>query len=158
MRVYSGIIAFLITFSYGCAAQQKAVKSAVAAPKKQIESAAEIVKKALDLKAKRDFAGAARELRRALKLDAKLAEAHFHLGTVLFAQKNDKGAIKALEAARVLAPFMPEVYLALSFAFRRSGRPQDAYLNFAMYQEMLNRARGDGGRKPASLPVDMRKQ
>jgi tetratricopeptide (TPR) repeat protein len=154
LRPIHCVLALVLTASCGCASQQKAASNAKAAiytPQKKIESAEELVKNGLALKAKRDFAGAARELRRALKLDNKLAVAHFHLGTVLFALKNDKGAIKALEMARTLTPFMPEVYLALSLAFKRSGRATDAYMNFAMYQEMLRRARGEGGRKPASL-------
>ena len=68
----------------------------------QEQPAAERVKLATGLIAKRDYPSAIRELRRALELQPDLAEAHGLLGQALLAQGYSAEAIAHLESARKL--------------------------------------------------------
>src|SRR6266568_1502668 len=78
---------------------------------------------------------------RACQLDPTLADAFIGLGKSLVAAGRVADAIPPLEEAAKLQPENPVAHYQLSFAYRRSGRAQDADRELLAYQKANDNAR-----------------
>lgn len=78
---------------------------------------------------------------RATQLDASFVDAFIGLGKSLVSAGRVSEAVAPLEAAVKLQPENPVAHYQLSFAYRRSGRPQEADKELAAYRQANDKAR-----------------
>jgi tetratricopeptide (TPR) repeat protein len=90
-------------------------------------------------------------LREALSYDAKLPQAHYHLGRVFEMQGRLPEAVPELHQAGVLDSTYPEPHFLLGRIYHRLGEMQRAQEEIAHYQE-LKRAASSGAPETAPSP------
>jgi len=95
-----------------------------------------------------DLDSAIQHFSKATKLDANFADAYLGLGTTLVTEKNYAAAIPPLEMAVKLQPENPAGHYSLATAYARTGRKEDAEREFALHQQMAERAGGQGAQSP----------
>jgi tetratricopeptide (TPR) repeat protein len=95
-----------------------------------------------------DLDSAIQHFSKATKLDANFADAYLGLGTSLVTQKNYEAAIPPLKTAVKLQPENPAGHYSLATAYARTGRKEDAEREFAVHQQMAERAGGQGAQNP----------
>lgn len=78
----------------------------------------------------------AAELRKAVRLNPRLAEAHFELGAVLETQRNFAGAIAAFQKATELRPRDPNPHYRLSRLYARLGDDTRAATERALHEQL----------------------
>jgi Flp pilus assembly protein TadD len=83
----------------------------------------------------RNWDEAVRRFRRATQIQPDDAPAWTGLGKSLIAAGNPQEAVAPLQKAVQLDPADPEVHYQLSFAFRRTGRSQDAAKELGIYRQ-----------------------
>jgi predicted Zn-dependent protease len=89
----------------------------------------------------RDFPQAIEHFTRACQLDPTMADAFIGLGKSLVSVGRSADAIPALENAVKLQPANPAGHYQLSFAYRRTGRTQEADKELAAYRKATDNAR-----------------
>jgi tetratricopeptide (TPR) repeat protein len=77
-------------------------------------------------------------LREALRYDAKLPQAHHHLGQILDKQGKTAAALAALHQAVVLDPNYPEPHYTLSRVYQKLGDKEKAQQALATFQRLKN--------------------
>ena len=75
------------------------------------------------------------QLRRAVELDPRLAEAYLQLGVLYSGQKNRAQAISAYEKATQADPQMDEAHYRLALAYRQNGEPLKAEKEIGLYRQ-----------------------
>jgi len=95
-----------------------------------------------------DLDSAIQHFSKATKLDANFADAYLGLGTSLMTEKSYAAAIPPLETAVKLQPENPAGHYSLATAYARTGRKEDAEREFALHQQMAERAGGQGPPSP----------
>jgi tetratricopeptide (TPR) repeat protein len=95
-----------------------------------------------------DLDSAIQHFSEATKLDTNFADAYLGLGTSLLTEKNYAAAIPPLEMAVKLQPDNPAGHYSLATAYARTGRKEDAEREFALHQQMAERAGGQGAQNP----------
>ena len=95
-----------------------------------------------------DFDSAVQHFTKATKLDATFADAYLGLGTSLVTEKNYAAAIPPLEMAVKLQPDNPAAHYSLATAYARTGRKEDAEREFALHQQLAEKAGGQGAQNP----------
>jgi tetratricopeptide (TPR) repeat protein len=83
---------------------------------------------------------AERLLTSALAIDPSLAEAHYQLGKIGLRKGETSDALSHLQQAAKLDPRNPEIHFALSRAYRRLGRHEEANQQMDVYQKLANPA------------------
>jgi tetratricopeptide (TPR) repeat protein len=80
-------------------------------------------------------------LSNALALDESLAGPHFELGNLALSKGHPEQAVPQLEAAAKLRPDDSKVHYALSLAYRRLGRVQDADSELKTFQSLKSKGK-----------------
>ena len=75
-------------------------------------------------------------LKKAISMDDSQPEAFYQLGSLALVKGNVQEAVELLKRAADLDPKSGKVHFALSRAFRRLGRQQDAGKEFQLYQSL----------------------
>ena len=88
------------------------------------------------------------QLELALPPFATFADAYLGLGTSLVTEKNYAAAIPPLEMAVKLQPDNPAGHYSLATAYARTGRKEDAEREFALHQQLAEKAGGQGAQNP----------
>jgi len=92
-------------------------------------------------------------LKSAVALDDTLAEAHYQLGELELARGQAQRALIHLEKAAKLNPTSAKTHFALSRAFRRLGRNEEAAKHAALYDKLIEQERSrapDASAAPSS--------
>ena len=92
-------------------------------------------------------------LKSAVALDDTLAEAHYQLGELELARGQAQRALIHLEKAAKLNPTSAKTHFALSRAFRRLGRNEEAAKQAALYDKLIEQERSrapDASAAPSS--------
>jgi Flp pilus assembly protein TadD len=79
---------------------------------------------------------AERELKRALQIDSKHAEARCFLGALYLENRDLVSATRELELSVSLSPRYAKAHFYLGQAYLRAGRRQDATAELARYEEL----------------------
>ncbi|MFN0084734.1 MAG: tetratricopeptide repeat protein [Blastocatellia bacterium] len=91
---------------------------------------------AITFLAQNKFAEADASLREAIRYDARLALAHYHLGLALEKQLRISDAIQSLEHAAHLDPAYPETHYSLGLLYQKQGDKAKAREAFARFQQL----------------------
>jgi Flp pilus assembly protein TadD len=92
----------------------------------------------------------AAELRHAVRLQPRMAEAHNELGVVLEAQRDFAGAIAAFQRAAALTPRNPVPHYRLSRLYARTGDSARAAAERALHQKLAAEEKADMDRRQAA--------
>lgn len=91
-------------------------------------------------------------LESAIVLDDTLAEAYYQLGELALGRNQVQGALIPLEKAAKLDPASAKIHFALSRAFRRLGRNEDAAKEAALYDELKEKETPGASDSSADAP------
>jgi len=91
-------------------------------------------------------------LQSAVVLDDTLAEAHYQLGELELGRSQPQRALVHLETAAKLNPTSAKVHFALSRAFRRLGRNEEAAKQLALYDKLKEQETSRAPDVPAETP------
>jgi tetratricopeptide (TPR) repeat protein len=92
------------------------------------------------------------ELRKAIRLNPRIAEAHIELGTILEAEKDFPAAILAFRRAAVLAPKNPIPHYRLSRLYARTGDSERAEAERALHEKLSAEEKAELDRRQAATP------
>ena len=91
-------------------------------------------------------------LKSAVVLDDTLAEAHYQLGELELGRSQAQRALIHLEKAAKLNPASAKIHFALSRAFRRLGRNEEAAKELALYDKLKEQETSRAPDAPAETP------